>query len=570
MSSFRCTEIARLKHELTLAPLRHRLRQLAGISRAISLIDPRREYPFSFVCFQITGYRPRRTEDVLLDGRNVIEDLVTLANALTALNPIPASAAMGRLYSADALAKRFRVTVRTITRWCRRGLVGGLYEFGEPKPRLAFAGRDVQCFVSRNLDLVHRGAAFRPVCREEKALMIAQAREWVATERCCLHVVMQRLAKQTGRAPETIRQTLRRFDRENPSQALFDRTEQAQELDERQVIYQAFVDGRTVRQLAKRFSKSVPQIHRILTGVRARELSAEPIAYLHHPSFDAPDAELDIMGPASPDSETAEKGEEDIRVTGVPSGLPPYLASLYRTPLLAPAEERCQFRRMNFLRHKAELRRREIAADPDAADPADIAAIEALLEQATEVKNRITAANLRLVVSIARRHAAGRPTVNLFELVSDGNLSLMRAVDKFDFGRGFRFSTYASWAIMRFYARAVPEAMNHESRFRTGHDEVLASVDDYRSARSEADAEVESVRQEIRTTLADHLAALSPRDRAIVQRRFGLDGTGAAKTLEQVGREMGISRERVRQIELRALRQLRTTLGDSGAELLAG
>jgi RNA polymerase nonessential primary-like sigma factor len=78
------------------------------------------------------------------------------------------------------------------------------------------------------------------------------------------------------------------------------------------------------------------------------------------------------------------------------------------------------------------------------------------------------------------------------------------------------------------------------------------------------------VRQEIRTTLADHLAALSPRDRAIVQRRFGLDGTGAAKTLEQVGREMGISRERVRQIELRALRQLRTTLGDSGAELLAG
>ena len=118
MNSFRCTEIAQLKHELTLAPLRHRLRQLAGISRAISLIDPQREYPFAFVCFQITGYRPRRTEDVLLDGKNVIEDLTTLASALTALNPIPAGAAAGRLYSADALAKRFKVTVRTITRWC--------------------------------------------------------------------------------------------------------------------------------------------------------------------------------------------------------------------------------------------------------------------------------------------------------------------------------------------------------------------------------------------------------------------------------------------------------------------
>lgn len=570
MSSFHCTEIAQLKHELTLAPLRHRLRQLAGISRAISLIDPEREYPFAFVCFQITGYRPRLTEDVLLDGKSVIEDLVTLANALTALNPIPAGAAAGRLYSADELAKRFNVSVRTLVRWRHRGLLGCLYVFGDSKPRLAFAARDVQCFVFRNLDFVRRGAAFCPLSREEKARIIAQAREWVATERCSLHVIMQRLAEQTGRAPEAIRQTLRRFDRENPSQALFDRTEQAQVIDERQVIYQAFVDGRTVRQLSKRFKKPAPLIRRILTGVRARELSAKPIAYIHHPSFEAPDAELEIMGPASPDSEVTATGEEDIRVSGVPTGLPPYLESLYRTPLLDRAEERCLFRRMNYLRHKAELLRRDIAADPDAADPADVSALEALLEQATDVKNQITAANLRLVVSIARRHAAGRPTVTLFELVSDGNFSLMRAVDKFDFGRGFRFSTYASMAIMRYYARAVPEAMSYESRFRTGHDEILASMGDYRLAEAEADAEVESVRQHIRTTLADHLAALPPRDRTIVQWRFGLDGTGSAKTLEQVGREMGISRERVRQIESRVLGQLRASLGDRGADLLAG
>lgn len=570
MSSFHCPEIAQLKHELTLAPLRHRLRQLAGISRAISLIDPGREYPFAFVCFQITGYRPRRTEDVLLDGKNVIEDLVTLANVLTALNPIPAGAAVGRLYSADELAKRFKVSVRTITRWCHRGLVGCLYDDGELKPRLAFASRDVQCFVSRNLDFVRRGAAFRPLCREEKARMIAQAREWVATERCSMHVIMQRLAEQTGRVPETIRQTLRRFDRENPSQALFDRTEQAQEIDERQVIYQAFVDGRTVRQLSKRFRKPAPLIRRILTGVRARELSAEPIAYIHHPSFEAPNAEIDIMGPPSPDSQGAAAGEEDIRVSGVPTDLPPYLEALYRTPLLDRAEERCLFRRMNYLRYKAELLRQDIAADPDAADPVDVSALEALLEQVTEVKNRITAANLRLVVSIARRHATGRPTVSLFELVSDGNLPLMRAVDKFDFGRGFRFSTYASLAIMRYYARAVPEAMSHEGRFRTGHDEILATVGDYRLAQAETDAKAESVRQHIRTTLADHLAALPPRDRTIVQQRFGLDGADSAKTLDQVGREMGISRERVRQIESRALGRLRATLGDHGAELLAG
>ena len=96
--------------------------------------------------------------------------------------------------------------------------------------------------------------------------------------------------------------------------------------------------------------------------------------------------------------------------------------------------------------------------------------VERLLVQADAVKNQITRANLRLVVSIAKKHLAGPQT--LFELISNGNVSLMRAIEKFDCARGFKFSTYASWAIMKNFARSVPRERYLLDRFVTGVDEV--------------------------------------------------------------------------------------------------
>ena len=93
-------------------------------------------------------------------------------------------------------------------------------------------------------------------------------------------------------------------------------------------------------------------------------------------------------------------------------------------------------------------------------------------------KNQIVRANLRLVVSIAKRHVA--PDQNFFELVSDGNMSLMRAVEKFDFARGNKFSTYASWAIMKNFARTIPDEHRHRDRFRTSQAEMFAATQDHR------------------------------------------------------------------------------------------
>ncbi len=97
--------------------------------------------------------------------------------------------------------------------------------------------------------------------------------------------------------------------------------------------------------------------------------------------------------------------------------------------------------------------------------------IEKLYEEVVKIKNEIVQANLRLVVSIAKRHVTG--SEDFFGLVSDGNMSLIRAVEKFDFSRGNKFSTYASWAIMKNFARTIPEEFKRRDRFRTSQEELV-------------------------------------------------------------------------------------------------
>jgi len=154
-------------------------------------------------------------------------------------------------------------------------------------------------------------------------------------------------------------------------------------------------------------------------------------------------------------------------------------------------------------------------------------------------------------VSIAKRHVG--PTQNFFELVSDGNMSLMRAAEKFDFARGNKFSTYASWAIMKNFARTIPDDHRYHDRFRTSQADMFATAQDERSdqieqegAQSQREAQVQRI-----------LERLDDREQKIIVRRFGLRRGQEPLTLKQVGAELGVTKERIRQIEARALSKLR-------------
>jgi RNA polymerase sigma factor (sigma-70 family) len=293
-------------------------------------------------------------------------------------------------------------------------------------------------------------------------------------------------------------------------------------------------------------------MYRVINEVRAQRLLEQPLDYIDHVSFDDPLMEDIIIAPM-PD---VEEYEEKRRGMHAPKDVPPELAPLYEVPLLSKDQEQHLFRQMNYLKYKAGKLRGKLTlpsgkVDASHARTQDLEEIERLQHDANVVKERLISANMRLVTSIAKRHAA--QTDNFFELLSDGNMSLIRAVEKFDFGRGFKFSTYASWAIMKNFARSIPEEKHRRERYVTGHEDLFEAAPDNRSDEQEVVASAEQAAHRV-NRLLDYL---DERERQIIRMRAGLDDGAKAMTLEEIGQKLGITKERVRQLNVRIMKKLR-------------
>jgi RNA polymerase primary sigma factor len=305
--------------------------------------------------------------------------------------------------------------------------------------------------------------------------------------------------------------------------------------------------------LCRQYGRTRSSVYRVLNEMRAIRLLETKLEYMHNSAFEDASKSAEILAdmPEPADVKAARKAR-------APKGLPPYLASLYEVPLLTREQEAHLFRQMNFLKFQAAKQRETL--DPTRAKSTEMDEIERLQEAALAVKNQIIRANLRLVVSIAKRHVG--PSNNFFELVSDGNMSLIRAVEKFDFSRGNKFSTYASWAIMKNYARTIPEENHRRDRFVTGHEEMFEAAADTRTDEHEYESTLKRMQEAVRGMLGK----LDDRERRIIISRFGLGGA-SEQTLEQLGRELGITKERVRQIESRAQDKLRRYAGEQRLEI---
>lgn len=309
-----------------------------------------------------------------------------------------------------------------------------------------------------------------------------------------------------------------------------------------EAMLEEFLGGTSVADLANQFSLSRTAVHAALATARATRLQTVPMEYIDSAEFRLPGAEQTICG-AAPDK----RGSEGT--ARVPSGLPAYLGELYRVPLLTKEQEQYYFRRMNFRKFQFEELRKSL----DVTKPATrlLKQMEELLNDVTEVKNLLIRSNLRLVVSIAKKYL--KSNAGFFELVSDGNISLIRAVEKFDYARGNKFSTYASWAILKNFARSVPAEHQRLERFRTGSDDVFTQSTDDKSS-FQVDEQANKLQ---RDAIREMMKELDGREQKVIAFRFGLDEGAEPETLEQVGTRLGVTKERVRQIEVRTLEKLR-------------
>ena len=286
------------------------------------------------------------------------------------------------------------------------------------------------------------------------------------------------------------------------------------------------------------------------------------------------EAGIQIIDEAERDKELYEQALSDI---GLDDPVKMYLKDIGRVPLLSPDEE-------------VELARKMQEGD-------DVA------------RKKLSEANLRLVVSIAKRYV-GRGMLFL-DLIQEGNLGLMKAVEKFDYQKGFKFSTYATWWIRQAITRAIAdqartiripvhmvETINKLTRVsrlllqKYGREPTPAEIAEEMHITEERVREIQKIAQDpvsletpigeeedshlgdfiedettttpsdsvsttmLKETLLNVLNTLTPREEKVLRLRYGVDD-GRPRTLEEVGREFNVTRERIRQIEAKALRKLR-------------
>jgi len=275
-----------------------------------------------------------------------------------------------------------------------------------------------------------------------------------------------------------------------------------------------------------------------------------------------------------------------------------YLREIGRVPLLTAEEEV----RLAQIMERGKIERLR-------AERLRIAPTRRYLDEGEEAQRRLTEANLRLVVSVAKKYI-GRG-MNLLDLIQEGNIGLIRAVEKFDYTKGYKFSTYATWWIRQAITRAIAdqartiripvhmvETINRLIRISRrllqdlGREPTSEEIAEQMEISAEKVREIIKVSQEpvsletpigeeddshlgdfledhtalapaeaashqlLKEQVEDVLDSLTERERKVLQLRFGLDD-GRSRTLEEVGREFHVTRERIRQIEAKALRKLR-------------
>jgi len=278
---------------------------------------------------------------------------------------------------------------------------------------------------------------------------------------------------------------------------------------------------------------------------RLYEAIPEKLDYVPYPDYRLKRTEQELFGPDAEPVNVAEwRHFPEVQDDGS--------AAPKARPRLTGKQEVLLFKRYNYARYRVAIvvgqQRKRFAASR-------VPEIITWYRRALQHRADLTSANLALVVAMAKRTRIN--SIEFSELVSEGNMALLRAIDKFDHSRGFKFSTYGCRAILKSFNRLATKTGRYRQHFPTEYDPDMEHSDEVRRRH---DYQRELAIEDLQRVLRRNLAALSEVERSVVGARFAVDGHGKVNTLEQVGRMVGLSKERVRQVQNGALRKVKEAL----------
>jgi len=303
------------------------------------------------------------------------------------------------------------------------------------------------------------------------------------------------------------------------------------------------------KRVKKRFS---PEDERLLTQIMSGEMD-----YIDSPAFYEPEAEGKIYQEA-PDVPKPDTSWYHPVMDDLSSSSRTRTVKSAQQVILTGAQEKILFHQFNYARHRVWQLQQEAWASPSRQPtPEQAADVLRWYRRADAIREQIAETNLALVLAMAKRTRMSE--VDFADLVSEGNMALLRAVDKFDAGRGYKFSTYACRAILKAFSRQGMKLSKYRQRFPTDFDPKLERSNFLETKRAgfEKDAA-----EEVKRIVLENRADLTEVERTVIEHRFGLETGELEKpmTLEQVGQIIGVTKERVRQIQNKAMEKIRLEL----------
>ena len=287
---------------------------------------------------------------------------------------------------------------------------------------------------------------------------------------------------------------------------------------------------------------------------RARQVLETPIEFVCSAAFETPHVEEEVRQTLS---ELVTHGAFD---ENVPQDLPSHLTRLCEGSRLTRDTEQRLFRSMNFLKFRAHQQR--LRLDPKRPARKLLHSVDADLRNAERIRNRIIRANTRLVFSVIRKFV--NPQHSFDDLLSDGIFTLIRAVDKFDSDRGFRFSTYAYRAITSNTCRKITNRQKELARQADSANQLI-----YEVVESPTPSGMnEQTWTQLNDVLTQLIRRLDRREQLILRSRHALGSHRTIHTFQDLANRLGISKERVRQLEHRAVQKLRNWAAEQSVQQL--